>query len=491
MAPCEECVVLRRRIAELEKSNRDLRHIRKAEDELEALHSAILSPSCLGPTLHWSPSDSVPDVDPVLRVGSIAEEVLKAESFFGPLTDGANIALSTPLAGLPAKAGSGSVSGRRRDLLREAVAVASARVAAPNGYSRPTAAPTPEYDTPPSLPSPSAVPSHLTSPPAPSCLATPSTLSAASSVSPVVKLKRGPTGTGPTVKPKHGPNSHLPLTLPLPPLPTQNRFEALEVDDEFPPLSFSFPPGGAESRSHKKHRSETPVVMALGGAASHPPPASPVSTPSPPPTGASAIGAPAAGAGGAGVAASAAGAGDTMLIIGSSMVRHVKVHGAAIHSIRGGAVNDVHCSLLRQLRDGPHLTTAAIHAGANDLRFRQPERLKDDFRSLIRTIRAIDNPPIQPIISGPFISPRYNYKQFSQMRDLHIWLKGYCCNHSIPYVDNYSLFTGRDDAFDWDGRLGGDGLHLNRVGARLLSRSIALAAQSHAWTRGRVDNAAD
>ena len=196
--------------------------------------------------------------------------------------------------------------------------------------------------------------------------------------------------------------------------------------------------------------------------------------------------------GAGGVGTSAAGAGiKRMLIIGSSMVRYVNVHGAVTHFISGATVNEVHCSLLRRLRDNPHFTTVAIHAGANDLKFRQPERLKDDFRSLIRTIRAIDNPPIQLIISGPFISPRYNYRQFTQMRDLHIWLRGYCCSLSIPYVDNYALFTDRGGAFAWDGRLGGDGLHLNLMGARLLSRSIELAAKSHAWTGGRVDNAAD
>ena len=191
------------------------------------------------------------------------------------------------------------------------------------------------------------------------------------------------------------------------------------------------------------------------------------------------------------VATSAAGAGTKVLIIGSSMVRHVRVHGAVTRSISGATVNDVHCSLLRRLRDDPCLTTVVIHAGANDLKFRQPERLKDDFRSLIRTLCTIDNPPIKPIVSGPFISPRYNYRQFSQMRDLHIWLRGYCCSLSIPYVDNYALFTDRGGAFVWDGRLGGDGLHLNLMGAHLLSRSIELAAKSCAWTRGRVDNAAD
>ena len=77
------------------------------------------------------------------------------------------------------------------------------------------------------------------------------------------------------------------------------------------------------------------------------------------------------------------------------------------------------------------------------------------------------------------------------MQDLHVWLRGYCCNLSIPYVDNFALFTDRRSAFAWDGRLGGDNLHLNLAGAGLLSRAIALTAKSHALTRGKIDNVPD
>ena len=304
-----------------------------------------------------------------------------------------------------------------------------------------------------------------------------------------------------------------PLSLspihPTPTLPLNNRFAILEDTGDSPcptipprhgerlpdpPLSEA-----AAQPPHLLRRLE-PVVAAGNGAAVVAGPAVDACSAAGAPG--SAAGADAAGSaglaaapgrpvGGGGATPSAAGAGIKMLIIGSSMVRYVSVPGALTHSISGGTVNDVHCSLLRLLRASPHLTSVAVHVGANDIKFRDAERLKDDFRSLIRSIRAIKNPPLQPIISGPFISPRYNSEQSSRMQDLHVWLRGYCCNPSIPYVDNFALFTDRRSAFAWDGRLGGDNLHLNLAGAGLLSRAIALTAKSHALTRGKIDNVPD
>ena len=179
-----------------------------------------------------------------------------------------------------------------------------------------------------------------------------------------------------------------------------------------------------------------------------------------------------------------------MLVLGSSHVSHIAIPGAVTLSISGATVNQVHSSLFQQLTDRPDLSTVAIHVGTNDIKFRQSESLREDFRSLICTIRAVQ-PPILPIISGPFVSPRHNDQQFTRIRQLHIWLMGYCCRLSIPYVDNFSLFLDRGDAFAWDGRLGGDRLHLNRTGAGMLSRAIALTALSQARSRGEADKAVD
>ena len=163
----------------------------------------------------------------------------------------------------------------------------------------------------------------------------------------------------------------------------------------------------------------------------------------------------------------------------------MRVRGALTHSISGATVKDIHTSLPDLLKANPRLTSVAIHVGANDIKFKQSLALEDDFRGLIQ---SVTDSGLSLIISGPFVSPRHNDEQSSRLLALHVWLKGYCCNLAIPYVDNCALFSGRSGVFDWDGRLGGDRLHLNGVGARLLSRSIGLTVQSVAWNTSREDS---
>ena len=628
MDSCKGCAALRIRIAELEQSNRNLRHIGEGEDETDALHSISVSPSFIGPTLLWSSSDSVPDVEPVFRVKSILEEILEAESLVYPFPDYAKIASSTPLAGFSVRAGSGSVSARRRDLVREAFAIASARGTAPKLPPPMSAAPTPVSVASPSLFSPSTVPTclatrapthpaspptptHPAPPPAPTLPATPPAPSTVpSTVPPCPATPLSPTppafsvpapaGAAPWIMSKRGPNSRLPPFLPPPPFPTQNHFKVLEDDDKHPHLSLSFPPGGKGLRRHTKPQSGTsgnpfqpsakgrsgpgfcpaeltrqslpgplrsaPVTSRIGPldpadpsvmaapCGTTPSLTGPLPAPPSPPAAASAgsvsstaraeagsaMGAaaraglsvgvggsppavglassglaeplgsagPAVGstslgsaapavplAGGSGlgstqVAGSKAPAltvapGTKMLILGSSHVRHVRVPDALTHSISGATVKRIHSFLfgspsllLRLIQANPLLTSVAIHVGANDIKFKETESLRQDFRSLIRSI--VDS-GLSLVISGPFISPRYTDEQYSRIRDLHVWLKGHCCSLSIPYVDNYALFFGRREAFVWDGSLGGDRLHLNRMGARLLSQAIELTAKSAQW----------
>ena len=134
MAPCEGCIALKNesaalkeRVAELERSNRDLRLIRKEEDKLEALHTTLCNPSFLGTTLAWDSSDSLPDVEPELRAPPTVHRVLGN----GPLalthSGVANVASSTPLPNLPTEAGLGSVPIRHHDLHGPMVAAPSLR----------------------------------------------------------------------------------------------------------------------------------------------------------------------------------------------------------------------------------------------------------------------------------------------------------------------------------------------------------------------------
>ncbi|CAJ1069767.1 uncharacterized protein LOC121645396 isoform X1 [Xyrichtys novacula] len=160
---------------------------------------------------------------------------------------------------------------------------------------------------------------------------------------------------------------------------------------------------------------------------------------------------------------------DPVLVIGSSMVRHVCVDKCRTSCHPGALVSDVRTSVLRLLRHCPSVSTVVIHAGSNDLKLEQSEKLKVDFISLIDSVL---NSNKQCVISSPIPSSPFGDVKYSRLRQLHIWLKDYCCNRRIPYVDNFTTFFKRPDLFKHDR------LHLNYTGSRLLSTNIDLTLHS-------------
>ena len=84
------------------------------------------------------------------------------------------------------------------------------------------------------------------------------------------------------------------------------------------------------------------------------------------------------------------------------------------------------------------------------------------------------------IISGPFSSPRFGDGKFSRIRQLHIFLKGFCFQSGIPYIDNFYTF------WNWSNLFAMDGLHLSLPGAHLLSMSMDLALKSCGQRRAEV-----
>ena len=159
----------------------------------------------------------------------------------------------------------------------------------------------------------------------------------------------------------------------------------------------------------------------------------------------------------------------SVLVIGSSMVRHIVVPKAQTCCFPGAKVLDVRAAIPPLLTDHPQASSLIIHVGTNDIKLQQSERLKEDFKALISTAQETGR---SCIISGPFSSPRYGDGKFSRIRQLHIWLKGYCCQHNIPFVDNFTTFLYRPDLFAMDG------LHPSWSGARLLSMNMDLALRS-------------
>ncbi|CAM4517292.1 unnamed protein product [Leuciscus chuanchicus] len=92
------------------------------------------------------------------------------------------------------------------------------------------------------------------------------------------------------------------------------------------------------------------------------------------------------------------------VIIGDSIVRHVhatlgksKVHS---HCFPGARVSEIAARVPEILNGDERVGTVVLHAGVNDIRLRQTEILKKDFRNLIDTVRST-SPETTIIVSGP------------------------------------------------------------------------------------------
>ncbi|KAL7394730.1 hypothetical protein ABVT39_003009 [Epinephelus coioides] len=159
----------------------------------------------------------------------------------------------------------------------------------------------------------------------------------------------------------------------------------------------------------------------------------------------------------------------SVLVIGTSMVRHMEVHNGRTFCHPGARDNKVASSALQLTARHSSASTLVLEAGINDLRNQQSEVLKQDFTSLVD--RLLDTEK-RLIISGPLPPPRYGDVTTSHLRQLHLWLKGYCFSKSIPFVDSFIASLNRPHLFKRDG------LHPNQEVSRLLSVNIDLTVRS-------------
>ncbi|XP_057216804.1 uncharacterized protein LOC130570493 [Triplophysa rosa] len=158
------------------------------------------------------------------------------------------------------------------------------------------------------------------------------------------------------------------------------------------------------------------------------------------------------------------------VVIGDSFFRNVrasstkgKVH---THCFPGARVLDVSEQVPAILKDDANVGAIVLHAGVNDVRMRQSEILKRDFRSMIETVRNA-SPTARIIISGPLPTYRRGIEKFCRLFALNKWLMSWCIEQKLLFVDNFDLFWERPRLFR------PDGLHPSSIGAALLSDNIS------------------
>ena len=135
------------------------------------------------------------------------------------------------------------------------------------------------------------------------------------------------------------------------------------------------------------------------------------------------------------------------LVVGLSMVRHVSLDATETLCYPGACVTDITSSIAPAMCEFPTASTAVVHVGSNDIRLQQSQKLVDDFETLIHTVLDTGK---RCVVFGPIPSPCFGDVNFSRLRQLHIWLKGYCCASNIPYVDNFGTFWKRRELFGRD-----------------------------------------
>ncbi|CAM4607070.1 unnamed protein product [Leuciscus chuanchicus] len=96
------------------------------------------------------------------------------------------------------------------------------------------------------------------------------------------------------------------------------------------------------------------------------------------------------------------------VIIGDSIVRHVHAtlgkSKVQSHCFPGARVSEIAARVPEILNGDERVGTVVLHAEVNDIRLRQTEILKKDFRNLIDTVRST-SPETTIIVSGPLTMP--------------------------------------------------------------------------------------
>ncbi|KAK3517251.1 hypothetical protein QTP70_001459 [Hemibagrus guttatus] len=126
------------------------------------------------------------------------------------------------------------------------------------------------------------------------------------------------------------------------------------------------------------------------------------------------------------------------VIIGDSIVRHVRATAAKgkVHTrcLPGARVLDVSAQVPAILKK--NIGAVVLHAGTNDIRLRQTEILKKDFRSLVELVRTT-SPTTRIIVSGPL--PTFQ-RGIERSVDYLLLMNGY--SHGVKIRNYLLLITG-------------------------------------------------
>lgn len=154
----------------------------------------------------------------------------------------------------------------------------------------------------------------------------------------------------------------------------------------------------------------------------------------------------------------------TTVIIGDSIVRHVRFFNAVTHCLPGATVRVILGKLPGLLQSlPPSVTQVVVHVGSNDSTRLASELIKTDFKDLFMFLKNCGK---SVFLSGPTPTFGRGGERFSRLLSLHTWLQSTCTAYGFCFIDNFNLFWNRPSFY----RL--DGLHPSKLGSRILAANF-------------------
>lgn len=150
------------------------------------------------------------------------------------------------------------------------------------------------------------------------------------------------------------------------------------------------------------------------------------------------------------------------LVIGSSIVRDVRLPAVTVRCFPGARVGDIEGTLRLFKQGGRTFRRIVIHAGGNDARRGQSEVLKFQVRAVCDLAKSMSD---TVIYSGP-LPNRTNDEMYSRLSSFNRWLSSWCETNDVLFVDNWSAFWSKP----WLIRK--DGIHPTWDGASFLAQNI-------------------
>uniref|UniRef100_A0AAV2JU49 SGNH hydrolase-type esterase domain-containing protein n=1 Tax=Knipowitschia caucasica TaxID=637954 RepID=A0AAV2JU49_KNICA len=135
----------------------------------------------------------------------------------------------------------------------------------------------------------------------------------------------------------------------------------------------------------------------------------------------------------------------TTLIVGDSIVRHVRFFNAVTHCITGATVPDLLIRLPPLLQSLPDtISKVIVHVGINDMKLQQSEVTKKHFMDLFRLLQSSG---LCVFISGPVPTVNRGDCLYSRVVALNMWLQSACSTFNFVFVNNFGLFWKRHVAY--------------------------------------------